>query len=97
MKRIPRNIEKEHNGPDGHKIPSIYSDIAKSLGKKVSGQSLKFEGPTGKLIYGGTGTDVAGDGVFKKGTRVKTVGGDFNMGPGGSIMDDDLYVIEDND
>jgi hypothetical protein len=31
------------------------------------------------------------------GTRVKTVGGDFNIGPEGNVMDDDLYVIEDND
>jgi len=97
MKRIPRNIEKEHNGPDGHKIPGIYSDIAKNLGKKVSGQSLRFEGPTGKLVYGGAGTDVVGDGAFKMGTRVKSVGGDVNFGPDGMVMDDDVYVIEDND
>jgi hypothetical protein len=97
MKRIPRNIEKEHNGPDGHKIPNFFPTIAKNLGKKVSGQSLRFEGPTGKLVYGGAGTDVVGDGAFKMGTRVKTVGGDFNIGPEGNVMDDDLYVIEDND
>ena len=64
---------------------------------KVYGQELRFEGPTGKLIYGGAGTDVVGDGAFKMGTPVKAIGGQVKLGPEGNIMDEDIYVIEDND
>jgi hypothetical protein len=97
MKRIPKNINKDNNGPDGHRIPDKFGIIAKNLGTKVAGQDLRFEGPTGKLIYGGPGTDVVGDGAFKMGTPVKTVGGEVKFGPEGHIMDEDIYVIEDND
>ena len=33
----------------------------------------------------------------KMGTPVKTVGGQVKLGPEGNIMDEDIYVIEDND
>jgi len=97
MKRIPRNIEKEHNGPDGHRIPDNFGKIAKNLGKRVMGQELNFEGPTGKLIYGGRKTNPV-SGAFPEGTKVKIIGGDKpDFTKDGYIMDDDFIVIEDND
>ena len=92
-----KSMKKEHNGPEGHKIPDFFGNISKNIGKRVAGQSLRFEGPTGKLIYGGEGTDVDGDGAFPANTRVKVVGKNKPKLQDGYIMDDDFQVIEDND
>tara|TARA_R100000900_G_C3217497_1_gene140043 strand:+ start:132 stop:440 length:309 start_codon:yes stop_codon:yes gene_type:complete len=92
-----KSMKKEHNGPDGHRIKSGFDKIAKNIGTRVAGQDLRFEGPTGKLIYGGEGTDVVGDGAFPAGTKVKVVGKNKPDFKDGYIMDDDFMVIEDND
>ena len=76
---------------------SGFDKIAKNIGTRVAGQDLRFEGPTGKLIYGGEGTDVVGDGAFPAGTKVKVVGKNKPDFKDGYIMDDDFMVIEDND
>lgn len=91
-----KSMKKEHNGPDGHRIKSGFDKIAKNIGTRVMGQELNFEGPTGKLIYGGEKTNPV-SGAFPEGTRVKIVGGDKPDFKDGYIMDDDFMVIEDND
>jgi len=90
-------MNKEHNGPDGHRIKGGFDKIAQNIGTRVAGQDLRFEGPTGKLLYGGEGTDVVGDGAFPAGTKVKVVGKNKPNFKDGYIMDDDFMVIEDND
>ncbi len=96
-KKMPKAIKKEHNGPDGHRIPKKFGTIAKNVGTKVAGQELRFEGPTGKLIYGGPGTD-AFSGAFREGQPVKVISGNkVNFTPEGYVQDDDFIVVEDND
>ncbi len=93
-------MKKEHNGPDGHRIPDKFGTISKNIGSKVTGQSLRFHGPTGQLVYGGPDTDVAADAKapFAPGTPVKVISGNKpQLGKGGLIMDDDFIVVEDND
>ena len=92
-----KSMKKEHNGPEGHKIPDFFGNISKNMGKRVMGQELNFEGPTGKLIYGGRKTNPV-SGAFPEGTKVKIIGGDKpDFTKDGYIMDDDFMVIEDND
>ena len=96
-KKALSKMKKEHNGPDGHRIPEKFGTIAKKVGTKVAGQELRFEGPTGKLIYGGPGTD-AFSGAFREGQPVKVIGGNkVKFTPEGYVQDDDFIVVEDND
>ena len=99
-KKALSKMKKEHNGPDGHRIPDKFGTIAKKVGSKVTGQSLRFHGPTGQLVYGGPDTDVAADAKapFAPGTPVKVISGNkVNFTPEGYVQDDDFIVVEDND
>ena len=88
-KKMVNPITPEHNGPEGHRIPDFFQSIAQNIPQpvevpqipmrpgdeteQVGGQDLQFLGPQG-LVYGGSNTDVEGDGAFKAQTPVETVG-----------------------
>jgi hypothetical protein len=85
------------NEPEETKIP-----YRSSKPFKTSGQSLRFDSPTGKLVYGGEGTDVGKDDMgmepaFPLGSNVKVVKGDLKTNKDGSIADSDVYIVEDKD
>lgn len=89
-KKMVNPITPEHNGPEGHRIPDFFQSIAQNIPQtpevpqipmrpgdetaEVGGQNLQFLGPQG-LVYGGSNTDVVGDGAFKAQTPVESVNG----------------------
>ena len=44
-KKVPKEIQKEHNGPDGDKIPTQFGEIAKHLEEPTSPKSDTLRSP----------------------------------------------------